>query len=53
LGAPVGSMIVGSKDLSNAAALFVRCLGSMRQVGVLAAAGLVALEEAEIIACGS
>lgn len=45
LGAPVGSVLVGSKDLI-AKALRVRKLlgGAMRQVGILAAAGLYALE---------
>jgi threonine aldolase len=46
LGAPVGSMIVGKKDFIQQAVSIRKLLGGgMRQVGVLAAAGLVALEE--------
>jgi threonine aldolase len=46
LGAPVGSMIVGSKDFIERCRVIRKTLGGgMRQVGVLAAAGLVALEE--------
>jgi len=46
LGAPVGSMIVGSKDFVERCRVIRKMLGGgMRQVGVLAAAGLVALEE--------
>ena len=46
LGAPVGSMIVGSKDLVERCRVIRKMLGGgMRQVGVLAAAALVALEE--------
>jgi threonine aldolase len=46
LGAPVGSMLVGSKDFIAEARAWRKLLGGgMRQVGVLAAAGLVALEE--------
>jgi threonine aldolase len=46
LGAPVGSMLVGSKDFIAEARIWRKRLGGgMRQVGVLAAAGLVALEE--------
>ena len=46
LGAPVGSMIVGSKDLIERCRVIRKMLGGgMRQVGVLAGAGLVALEE--------
>jgi threonine aldolase len=46
LGAPVGSMIVGSKDLIERCRVIRKMLGGgMRQVGVLAAAALVALEE--------
>jgi threonine aldolase len=46
LGAPVGSMLVGSKAFIEEARLVRKMLGGgMRQVGVLAAAGLVALEE--------
>ncbi len=46
LGAPVGSMLVGSKAFIEEARLVRKMLGGgMRQAGVLAAAGLVALEE--------
>ena len=46
LGAPVGSMLVGSRELMARARGFRKALGGgMRQAGVLAAAGLVALEE--------
>jgi threonine aldolase len=46
LGAPVGSMLVGSAELISRARIFRKALGGgMRQVGVLAAAGLIALEE--------
>ncbi len=46
LGAPVGSMIVGSRDLIAHCRVIRKLLGGgMRQVGVLAAAGIVALEE--------
>ncbi|MEK7832976.1 MAG: GntG family PLP-dependent aldolase [Acidobacteriota bacterium] len=46
LGAPVGSMIVGSKDFIKEAVSIRKMLGGgMRQVGVLAAAGKIALEE--------
>jgi threonine aldolase len=46
LGAPVGSMLVGSAAAMARARLFRKALGGgMRQAGVLAAAGLVALEE--------
>src|ERR1017187_2331658 len=45
LGAPVGSMLVGSAELMDRARLFRKALGGgMRQAGVLAAAGLIALE---------
>ncbi len=45
LAAPVGSMIVGSREFIERAVPVRRMLGGgMRQVGVLAAAGLVALE---------
>ena len=45
LGAPVGSMIVGSREFIDRAVPVRRMLGGgMRQVGVIAAAGLVALE---------
>jgi threonine aldolase len=46
LGAPVGSMLVGSRDFIQKAHRYRKTFGGgMRQVGVLAAAGLVALEE--------
>ncbi len=46
LAAPVGSMVVGTKDTIRRARLFRKRLGGgMRQAGVLAAAGLIALEE--------
>ncbi len=46
LGAPVGSMIVGKKDFIKEAVSIRKMLGGgMRQVGVLAAAGMIALEE--------
>jgi threonine aldolase len=46
LGAPVGSMLVGSAELMAKARIYRKALGGgMRQVGVLAAAGLMALEE--------
>ncbi|HMD99633.1 MAG TPA: GntG family PLP-dependent aldolase [Terriglobia bacterium] len=64
LGAPVGSMLVGSKTFIEEARHVRKMLGGgMRQAGVLAAAGLVALEEtpprlhidhenAKFLACG-
>jgi threonine aldolase len=46
LGAPVGSMLVGSRDTIESARVFRKALGGgMRQAGVLAGAGLIALEE--------
>ncbi|MDE1162054.1 MAG: low-specificity L-threonine aldolase [Acidobacteriaceae bacterium] len=46
LGAPVGSMLVGSKELMDRARSYRKALGGgMRQAGILAAAGLIALEE--------
>lgn len=46
LGAPVGSMIVGTRLFIEKARVLRKLLGGgMRQVGVLAAAGLIALEE--------
>jgi threonine aldolase len=46
LGAPVGSMLVGTqKQMDKGRLLRKRLGGGMRQAGVLAAAGLVALEE--------
>jgi threonine aldolase len=44
--APAGSMLVGSEDLMAKARIFRKSLGGgMRQAGILAAAGLIALEE--------
>ncbi len=46
LGAPVGSMLVGSAELMERARIYRKALGGgMRQAGVLAAAGLIALEK--------
>lgn len=46
LGAPVGSLLVGSRDFIGEARIWRKRLGGgMRQVGILAAAGLIALEE--------
>jgi threonine aldolase len=46
LGAPVGSMVVGRKEFIAEARNWRKVLGGgLRQVGVLAAAGLIALEE--------
>jgi threonine aldolase len=46
LGAPVGSVLVGSAELIDRARLYRKALGGgMRQAGILAAAGLIALEE--------
>ncbi|HEY6413098.1 MAG TPA: GntG family PLP-dependent aldolase [Edaphobacter sp.] len=46
LGAPVGSMLVGSREAIDEARIFRKALGGgMRQAGVLAAAGLIALKE--------
>jgi threonine aldolase len=44
--APVGSMLTGSAELMEQARIYRKALGGgMRQVGVLAAAGLIALEQ--------
>src|SRR6185312_11551806 len=46
LGAPVGSMLVGRRVMIERARSFRKALGGgMRQVGVLAAAGLIALHD--------
>ena len=46
LGAPAGSMLLGSKGFIAEARVWRKRLGGgMRQVGILAAAGLIALEE--------
>ncbi|MGZ4788007.1 MAG: threonine aldolase family protein [Terriglobales bacterium] len=46
LGAPVGSLLVGSRDFIDQARKYRKALGGgMRQAGILAAAGLIALEK--------
>ncbi len=46
LGAPAGSLLLGSREFIEKARIYRKMFGGgMRQVGVLAAAGLVALEE--------
>jgi threonine aldolase len=46
LGAPVGSLLVGSREFIDQARVYRKSLGGgMRQAGVLAAAGLIALEK--------
>jgi threonine aldolase len=46
LGAPVGSMLVGKADVIDRGRIYRKALGGgMRQAGILAAAGLIALEE--------
>jgi threonine aldolase len=46
LGAPVGSLLLGSRDFIKQAHMHRKMLGGgMRQVGILAAAALIALEE--------
>lgn len=46
LGAPVGSMVVGPRSLIDRGRLYRKRLGGgMRQAGILAAAGLIALEK--------
>jgi threonine aldolase len=46
LGAPVGSMVVGSREFIAKARVYRKMFGGgMRQAGVLAAAGLLALEK--------
>ncbi len=46
LGAPVGSMLVGSREFIERARIYRKLFGGgMRQVGVLGAAGLIALEK--------
>ena len=46
LGAPVGSMLVASRELIDRARIYRKALGGgMRQAGILAAAGLIALEQ--------
>ena len=47
LGAPVGSMIVGSREFIEKGRVYRKMFGGgMRQAGVIAAAGLIALEKA-------
>jgi threonine aldolase len=46
LGAPAGSMLLGTRDFIEEARVWRKRLGGgMRQVGILAAAGLIALED--------
>jgi threonine aldolase len=46
LGAPAGSMLLGSRDFISEARIWRKRLGGgMRQIGILAAAGLIALED--------
>jgi len=46
LGAPVGSLLVGSRGFIDQARIYRKSLGGgMRQAGILAAAGLIALEQ--------
>jgi threonine aldolase len=46
LGAPIGSLIVGTREFINRALAVRRMFGgAMRQVGVIAAAGIIALEK--------
>jgi threonine aldolase len=46
LGAPVGSLLLGSKKFIEQARIYRKALGGgMRQAGILAAAGLIALEK--------
>jgi len=46
LGAPVGSLLLGGKKFIDKARIYRKALGGgMRQAGVLAAAGLIALEK--------
>ena len=46
LGAPVGSLLLGKKEFIEEARIWRKRLGGgMRQIGILAAAGLIALEE--------
>jgi threonine aldolase len=46
LGAPVGSMLAGNAEVIDRGRIYRKALGGgMRQAGILAAAGLIALEE--------
>jgi threonine aldolase len=48
LGAPIGSLLIGTRELINRARRLRKALGGgMRQVGVIAAAGMVALDDFE------
>ncbi len=50
LGAPVGSMLAGTKkDMDKGRLLRKRLGGGMRQAGILAAAGLIALEKMPVV----
>src|ERR1700690_1195602 len=52
LGAPVGSMLVGTAETIAAGRLYRKRLGGgMRQAGILAAAGLIALKEGPARLC--
>ena len=49
LGAPVGSMVAGSREFIEKARVYRKMFGGgMRQAGVIAAAGLVALEKSPL-----
>ena len=49
LGAPAGSMLLGTVDFIKKARIWRKRLGGgMRQIGILAAAGLIGLEEAPV-----
>ena len=49
LGAPIGSILVGSRASIDRARIYRKALGGgMRQAGILAAAGLIALEEGPV-----
>jgi len=49
LGAPVGSLIVGSREFIEKARIYRKMFGGgMRQAGVIAAAGLIALEKSPL-----
>jgi len=46
LGAPVGSLLIGSAEMIDRGRIYRKALGGgMRQAGILAAAGLIALEQ--------
>ena len=48
--APVGSLLAGTKDFINAARIKRKVMGGgMRQAGILAAAGIIALEEHSLL----